>query len=140
MRIAKKIVASLKLDQTLFNIEFMYNSQKNSIHIIEINPRMSTQFSDLYEKVDGLNNYQLFLDLLTGRKPITKKKKTPYNVASSFPLRFFENKKVISVPSNDDIAALHKQLPDARIEVLAQPGTTLADIQQDGKSFCYLRS
>ncbi len=30
----------------------------DTIHIIEVNPRLVSQFADLYEKVDGQSNYK----------------------------------------------------------------------------------
>ena len=41
----------------MFNIEMMYDAATDRIGIIEINPRMASQFADLYEKVDGTNSY-----------------------------------------------------------------------------------
>ena len=47
----------------------MYNQENDTIHIIEINPRMCSQFADLFEKVDGTNTYEYALALATGVRP-----------------------------------------------------------------------
>ncbi len=52
--IANRFMHGIGFNNGLFNIEFMYNPAHDTIHIIEINPRLVSQFADLYEKVDGL--------------------------------------------------------------------------------------
>jgi len=135
--IAKKCITGIGLDNTLFNIEMMYNSVTNGIHIIEINPRMSSQFADLFEKVDGFNTYSLMLQLATGIQPTPMHRKGTHVVAASFVLRLFEDKLVSQVPTEQELARLHAQFPDLRIEVLAQEGKRLSHDLQDGKSYRY---
>lgn len=135
--VTKSLVTALKLNNTQFNIEFMYNSKKDTVHIIEVNPRMSSQFADLYEKVDGINSYQLLVNMALDKEIDIKKQKTSFSVASSFPLRIFSNQNVINVPSEYAVEMLLNELPDVRIEILAERGGKLSDTQQDGKSFCY---
>ncbi len=120
-----------------FNVEFMYDKEQDYIAVIEINPRMVYQFADLYEKVDGINTYALMLDFVTGKKIMYRKQKGAYAHAASCVLRYFENKRVLSVPSSADIAYFETLFPDARYQFYAQEGKLLSDARQDGKSFCY---
>ncbi len=120
-----------------FNIEFMYDKEQDYIALIEINHRMVYQFADLYEKVDGINTYALMLDFVTGKKIVYRKQKGVYAHAASCVLRFFENKRVLSVPSVADIAYFETLFPDARYQFYAHEGKLLSDARQDGKSFCY---
>lgn len=53
--IAERCMKGLGFDNGFFNIEMMYNQEQDSIKIIEINPRCSVQFADLYKRVDGIN-------------------------------------------------------------------------------------
>ena len=59
-------MSGLGFDNCMFNIEMMYDAREDRIAIIEINPRMASQFADLYEKVDGTNAYEVLLDLGMG--------------------------------------------------------------------------
>ena len=59
----------LGFDNGIFNIEMMYDAEADRISIIEINPRMASQFADLYEKVDGTNSFSVLLDIAQGRTP-----------------------------------------------------------------------
>lgn len=51
----------------LFNVEMMCDTRSGTVSVIEVNPRMSSQFVDLFEKVDGINTYEILLDLALDR-------------------------------------------------------------------------
>jgi hypothetical protein len=135
--IALRFMKSIGFDNGLFNIEFMYNPNHDTIHIIEVNPRLVAQFADLYEKVDGLNNYVHKLNIITGNKPIVCKQNGIHTVATSFVLRTFENKRVIRIPTLHEQDIFYSTFPDARFYNLVQIGDLLSDTLQDGKSFRY---
>lgn len=135
--IATQFVKGIQFDYSLFNVEFMYNPSSQDIFIIEINSRMCSQFADLFEKVDGTNTYQIMLDIALGKRPTFTKLKGNHKVASSFVLRRFDNKKVIKIPTRNDITSFFNLFPDARLELHANEGQWLSSISQDGKSFRY---
>jgi biotin carboxylase len=135
--IAQRFIEQLPFDNSLFNIEFMYNPCTNELHIIEVNPRISSQFADLFERVIGVNTYQILVDLSLGRNPQAKPVKGSFGVAASFVLRVFENYFVQAVPSQDDIKKAQELFPDLRVEIHARKGHFLSDEKQDGKSFRY---
>jgi len=135
--IAETCMRGVGFDNGFFNVEFMYNATADTIHIIEINPRMSSQFADLFEKVDGTNTYEHLLRLVTGEQPIITKKQGRHAVAASFVLRMFNDAYVVSVPTDDDVAAIKREFPDVCIDIFARPGMRLSDERQDGKSYRY---
>ncbi len=135
--IAVECIKGIKLNNTLFNIEMMYNPQTNDVFIIEVNPRMSSQFADLFEKVDGVNSYQILLALAKGEKPHFKKNEGKYKTSASFVLRRFDNKMVIKSPTKEAIKEVSEQFADSRIEIFAIEGQDLGAFKQDGKSFRY---
>ena len=135
--IAAAVMAEIGFDNGIFNIEFMYNPHRDTIHIIEINPRMASQFADLFEKVDGLNTYSILLDLALGRQPAVKHRQGKYKMAASCVLRLFEDRHILKVPTPAEIALLLKKFPDARVEVLADEGKNLSQQLQDGQSYRY---
>lgn len=135
--IAQKVMAGIGYDNGLFNIEMMYDPKTDSIHIIEINPRMASQFADLYEKVDGSNTYETLIDIALGKKPTFRKRQGRHRFAASCVLRTFKNAVVSSLPSEKEIEQVRKRYPDARVEVLATRGRRLSQEMQDGESFRY---
>ena len=136
-KIAAAVMHEIGFNHGIFNIEFMYNEHRDTIHIIEINPRMASQFADLFEKVDGLNTYSILLDLALGKQPAVKRRQGKYKMAASCVLRLFEDRHILKVPTLAEIALLLKKHPDARVEVLADEGKNLSQQLQDGQSYRY---
>lgn len=136
-QIAEIFIGGIGYNNALFNIEFMYNSGTDEIHIIEINPKIASQFTDLFEKVDGVSSYAPLLELALGEEPRFPRRQGAFKVAASCVLRTFEDKRVLSVPSQAQVEHLLKRFPDARVEINASQGKLLSDVMQDGKSFRY---
>ncbi len=135
--IATTLMSGLGFDNGLFNIEMMYDAEADRIGIIEINPRMASQFADLYEKVDGTNSYAVLLDIGAGRAPRLTRRQGGYPFAASFVLRSFEDRTVARLPSAAELERLEQLHPDIRVELHAMIGRKLSDDLQDGHSFRY---
>ena len=127
----------LGFDNGIFNIEMMYDAGADHISIIEINPRMASQFADLYEKVDGTNSFSVLLDIAQGRTPRFTRRQGRYGFAASCVLRSFADHVVAAVPSAADLERLEHLYPDIRVELHATVGRKLSDEFQDGKSYRY---
>jgi biotin carboxylase len=136
--IAKKAILATGFDNSCFNLEMFYDSKRDSIHIIETNCRMSSQFADLYEKVDGTNTYEIQLALATGQRPEFPRGRGRYAVAASLVSRVFEDHKVRRVPSEQELERVHAEFPDTVIQYLCTPGKWLSREPQDMQSFRYL--
>jgi hypothetical protein len=135
--IAGEVISEMGLDYIAFNIEMFYNPEKDTIKIIEINPRMSYQFADMYEKVDGTNSYAIQLQLSLGEQPGFQKGEGHFGVAASFVLRLFENKQVVRIPTQEEVRIIHNQFPDSFIIIKVEEGMLLSDVSQDESSFRY---
>ncbi len=135
--IATELIEGIGLDCTVFDIEMFYHRDTDAVHIIEINPRMSYQFADMFEKVDGANTYALQLQLSQGEQQEYKKGSGPFSVAASFVLRLFEDRKVIRIPTEEELAEVRTQFPDSMIIIKVKDGSMLSDVSQDEKSYRY---
>lgn len=136
-RIAAAFIGGLGYDNALFNMELIYNPATGEIHIIEVNPKIASQFPDLFEKVDGMSSYAPLLQIALGMEPAFPRGQGNFKMAASCVLRTFEDKRVMRVPSAEQLAELARAVPDARVEVAVTVGSLLSDIMQDGKSFRY---
>lgn len=134
---AATVMKGIGFDHGLFNVEFMYDSERDKLHIIEINPRMASQFADLYEKVDGYNTYSALLDLALGRPPRPVSRQGKHAMAVSHVLRRFRDGRALTVPSRQDLEQLQQWQPDIRAEVFATQGGRLSCELQDGQSYRY---
>jgi biotin carboxylase len=135
--IAATLMPALGFDNGLFNVEMMYDHSSGAISIIEINPRMASQFADLYEKVDGTNSYAVLLDIAQGRAPRFTRRQGRYGFAASIVLRSFDDYVVAALPSEADLERLKRTYPDIRVEILARVGRALSSEMQDGTSYRY---
>ena len=135
--LATRVVLRLGLDATVFNVEMFFNAAADSIHIVEVNPRMAYQFADLYEKVDGINTYDVQLALVTGDTPVVRRAHGPHRVATSFVFRRFEDAVLTRQPSADDLSRLRAQFPDVRVRLYGATGRRLSQIEQGVESYRY---
>jgi hypothetical protein len=135
--VAETFIRGVGYDDALFNVEFIYNAGRDALHVVEVNPKIASQFTDLFEKVDGASSYRTLLQVALGEEPDFERGRGAFKLAASCVLRRFEDGTVLRVPSAEEIAALQSKLPGARVEVTAQEGRLLSDVMQDGKSFRY---
>jgi biotin carboxylase len=120
-----------------FNVEMIHDPVADRVFVVEVNPRMSSQFADLFEKVDGTNGYEVLLDLAFGREPRPRRRQGRYAMAASCVLRRFSDARVARLPSAAEIEALGRDHPDVRVESLATEGLRLSQQMQDGHSYRY---
>jgi hypothetical protein len=135
--IACRLMRCIGYRDGMFNVEFMFDARAGTASIIEINPRMSSQFADLFEKVDGTNSYSALLDVAMGRAPRIKRGQGKFRRAASCVLRTFANARVARTPARSDIETVEGMYPDARIEILTREGRNLSQELQDGRSYRY---
>jgi ATP-grasp domain-containing protein len=135
--IASRLVKDVGFDNGIFNMEMFYDPQRDAVSIIEVNPRMCSQFADLMEKVHGTNTYEIQLALSLGEEPRFEPGRGEFTHAASFVLRTFQDGRVVRAPGPQDLATLAQAFPDARVELFLEPGQRLSETIQDGKSFRY---
>jgi hypothetical protein len=137
--IARRVIARLGLDWTLWNIEMIWDPERNHIAIVEVNPRICGQFADLYQKVDGTNGYAIALALAQGQTPKLVRGGGRYRLASSYPLRVFEPARVTHAPTQEEVAAAAALHPQALVWTECQAAQELSDFAagEDGASFRY---
>lgn len=135
--ITRRLMRGIGYQDGMFNIEFMYDPETQAIRIIEVNPRMASQFADLYEKVDGASSYQIVLDLASGVEPRWSRGQGSYAFAASCVLRTFEDMVVRSLPGGKTIRDVEALFPGCRIELFGQEGRPLSEEMQDGHSYRY---
>jgi biotin carboxylase len=135
--IAQRFLSGIGYDNAPFNIEMFHDARTDRIHIIEVNPKLASQFPDLFLKVNGQSSWTALLQVAIGEQPAFARKQGNFRMAASCVLRTFEDRRVLRVPSDESLRELVSEYPDALIEIYATPGLNLSDQMQDSHSFRY---
>lgn len=131
------IMTHIGYDNAAFNVEYFWDEVQNRIWLLEINTRISQSHCDLFEKVDGVSNQQVTVDLVLGKLPDMPSRHGEFDVAGKFFYRvFFVDAMVTRVPSEEEIAALQQEFPGTLIALQVEVGSQLsALLEQDSYSF-----
>ena len=137
--LSQRVAEALGIVDTLYNVELVWDPDTERLGLIEVNPRACGQFADLYQKVDGVNGYQVALALATGDEPPVGVRRGAFAAAASFPLRVFAPTRVARAPDAQSLAALARGAPDALVWTECLQGDCLLDMDEleDGQSHRY---
>jgi hypothetical protein len=137
--IARRVIGELGLVDSLFNIELIHDAATGAVGVIEVNPRMCGQFSDLYRKVDGVHGHRIALELALGRTPTHRRREGTCAVAASVPLRAFEPVRIVRAPDAAEIAAVEAEFPGTCVWTECATGSAFDDLcgDEDGASVRY---
>jgi ATP-grasp domain-containing protein len=131
-RLVGQIVAGAGIDHGPFNAELFYDDANDAISVIELHPRLSYQFADLYEDVDGTSTYELLLRLGLGETPLPNGRTGRYRQAASIALRTFRGDRVRRLPPRESIDAFRRRHPGARIEIFGREGSMQPEMRALG--------
>jgi hypothetical protein len=138
--ISKQFLEHIGFDNAAFNIDFFWDKSKNTLQLVEVNPRISVVYSKLFQKVEGVSNHQVSLNLAMNKPPIIKKKQHVCHVAAVFFYREFQNAWVERVPEQTEIALIEADFPGTMIQLEVTAGMYLSDLtEQDSYSYLVCR-
>jgi hypothetical protein len=125
--VARKFLAAVGFTHGLFNMEFFHDPASDRLSVIEFNPRLASQFGDLYRRVRGVDAHALGLALAMGEDPATlPAAAATAGVAASFVYRSFDATEVPSMPGPWQRARLAREFPDAMLFTYPRSGHSLA--------------
>ncbi len=134
--ISTRILDQVELDNTTFNIEFFWNEETDALNVLEVNPRHSQSHAELFEQVDGVSNHLAMLRLALGRDPEVSHRSGPYPVAAKWFLRHWNDAVTRRHPTDEEIAAVERELDGVTVDVIAHEGDRLSElIDQDSYSY-----
>lgn len=130
-QVAERFLRAVGFNHGFFNMEFIHDELQGQIKVIEFNPRMASQFSDLYSRVEGINLHEMALAMSHGIDPASLPRKDPVaSHASSFVYRSFDPSMPVVQPDKTTLTAFNRQFPDALLfQYPKQPG----EIERDFK-------
>jgi biotin carboxylase len=125
--VARRFLHAVGFTHGLFNMEFFYNAATGRLSVIEFNPRMAAQFSDLYLRVLGLDLHALALALAHGQDPASVPRVAPTaGAAASLVYRVFNEQQSAPMPGADRQQAFAQRFPDALLLCFPKPRGSMA--------------
>lgn len=129
--IAQRFLGEIGYEHGFFNMEFVIDDASGQLKVIEFNPRMASQFSDLYARVDGLRLHEMAIALAHGIDPASLQTATPTAAcASSFVYRSFDPQAHAPMPSATAQRTFRDAFPDG---LLLRFPKSHGEIQRDFK-------
>lgn len=134
--VSKRTMRQIGMDAATFSIEYFYDPKSGDISLLEINPRHSQSHAELFDYVDGAPNHHRMISLALGNDPALPSGQGPYGVAAKWYYRWFGEGTVYQVPTPDELAAIEREIPGVRIDVVPAEGQKLSSVsQQDSYSY-----
>ncbi|WP_280553999.1 ATP-grasp domain-containing protein [Halomonas sp. 25-S5] len=137
VELTDRIMTHIGYDNAAFNIEYFWDEVQGRIWLLEINTRISQSHCDLFEKVDGVSNQQVTIDLGLGQRPDMPHREGAFPMAAKFFHRvFFTDAVVTRAPTPEEVATLEVDFPGCQIAVQVEEGQRLSSLpEQDAYSF-----
>lgn len=133
--VSRRVISHIGLENTTFNIEYFWDSERDALRLLEINPRHSQSHAKLFQMVDGTPNHACMIDLALGREPALPHREGPYAVAATWFPRRFTDAVVRRSPTSKEIHRIQHEIPGTTIQLVAEGGDRLSDIpDQDSYS------
>ena len=135
--VSERIMKHVGYDNSAFNIEYFWDETSNKLWLLEINTRVSQSHSDIFEKVDGVSNQQVPIDLALGQEPDMPHRQGRFPIAGKFFHRVFHgDARVTRAPTPDEIEAIQRDYPGTWVLPQVHEGMQLSELpEQDSYSY-----
>ncbi|MFC9343663.1 ATP-grasp domain-containing protein [Streptomyces sp. NPDC057020] len=134
--VSERIMSQIGFDSATFSIEYFYDPQTGDVSLLEINPRHSQSHAELFQYVDGVPNHSRMINLALDRDPALPGKRGEYAMAAKWYYRWFADGRVHDIPTPERIAAIEREIPGVRIDIVPEEGQRLSTVsQQDSYSY-----
>lgn len=126
LAVAQRFLQAVGFTHGMFNMEFFHDAATGRLSVIEFNPRLASQFSDLYRRVLGLDPHAMSVALALGQDPAALPRDVPVaGAAASLVYRAFELGATPAMPSAKQQASLLQRFSDALLFTYPKSGHSL---------------
>jgi len=124
--VARRFLAAIGFRHGFFNMEFFHDPATQRLAVIEFNPRLASQFGDLYQRVQGRDPHAMSLALALGQDPQALPRSAPTaGIAASLVYRCFTAASVPPMPGAAARRSLIQAFPDALLYSYPKAGHSL---------------
>jgi hypothetical protein len=126
LQVAQKFLTAIGYTHGFFNMEFFHDPSTDRLAVIEFNPRLASQFADLYRRVQGRDAHAMSLALALGLDPAALPRSVPTaGAAGSQVYRSFDARADVPMPSSAQQVAMKQTFPDALLFCYVKQGHSL---------------
>lgn len=124
--VARRFLGAIGYRHGFFNLEFFHDPVTDRLTMIELNPRLASQFGDLYRRTLGLDPHAMSMALACGEDPLAAPRCEPTaGAAASLVYRTFHAAGVPPLPSPAQAGALRAAFADALFYPMPKQGHAL---------------
>lgn len=124
--VARRFLQAVGFSHGFFNMEFFFDAAADRLAVIEFNPRLASQFSDLYLRVTGMDPHAMSLALAMGQDPLSAPCVDAVGgAAASFVYRHFHHQTPPTMPDAQAQATFRQLFPDALLYAYPREGHAL---------------
>lgn len=123
-------------DVGAWNIEFFHDPEARSYGILEVNPRISQEHTDLTAWVDGTSNLEVMVRAALGRPPRLTPGAREHAVARKHFVRTTEDGVVARVPTDEELADIEDRFAPCRVSIEVDQGDRLSELEEQ-ESYSY---
>ncbi|EHR72290.1 hypothetical protein BurJ1DRAFT_3482 [Burkholderiales bacterium JOSHI_001] len=125
--VARRFLGAIGFTHGFFNLEFFHDPVSDRLAVIEFNPRLASQFADLYRRVLGADPFAMLAALSVGDDPLTLARAVPTDgAAASLVYRCFPGEPLPAMPGPGQRRALMTQFNDALLFTFPKSGRSVA--------------
>jgi hypothetical protein len=125
--VARRFLSAIGFRQGLFNLEFFHDARSDRLSVIECNPRLASQFGDLYRRVHGIDAHGIGVALALGEDPQHVPRIEPTaGAAASLVYRAFDADAVPAAPGPAQATAFAQRFADGLMFSFPKRGHGLA--------------
>jgi len=132
----KKLIKHLGYNDAPFNIEFYWDDRRDSIHLLEINTRISKSHCPLFKMVDGEYHHDVMIDVALGIPPQFPRRQGRFATAAKFMVRHYRDGTVVSIPGPEAVNRVRERFDGAEVQIKVIPGMRLSEMR-DQDSYSY---
>jgi len=124
--VACRFLRAVGFRHGLFNMEFFHDPATDRLTVIEFNPRLAAQFSDLYRRVHGVDPHAIAVALALGEDAAAVPRAAPTaGAAASFVYRVFPGETLPAMPSPRLRAEWQREFADGLLFAFPKRGPAL---------------
>lgn len=132
-----KLISAHELRETFFNVELRIDVETGEIWVVELNTRMSFQFSRMISEATGFNVLVAAARLACGERLDFDYVADDFHKGSLFIMRRENDALVKALRTHEELALLHKKNPSVYSYYTIDEGKKLSNVPQDTEMFRY---